>query len=113
ARSCSPTYIVESGDTCYAIASANGLTVAQLLSYNPSINADCTNLAIAEVLCLGPGGGGGGGGGTCTQTYTVQSGDTCSAIAASQGLTVSQLLALNPSINSGCTNLGIGQVLCV
>ncbi|KAF8142415.1 hypothetical protein K438DRAFT_1470159, partial [Mycena galopus ATCC 62051] len=103
ARSCSPTYTVKSGDTCSAIASAHGLTVAQLLSYNPSINAGCTNLAIAEVLCLDPGGGGGGG--TCTQTYTVKSGDTCSAIAASEGLTVSQLLALNPSINSGCTSM--------
>ncbi|KAF8142418.1 hypothetical protein K438DRAFT_1474176, partial [Mycena galopus ATCC 62051] len=107
ARSCSPTYTVQSGDTCSTIAAASGLTVAQLLSYNPTINSGCTNLGIAQVLCLGPGGG------TCTQTYTVQSGDTCSAIAANVGLTVSQLLALNPSINSGCTNLAIGQVLCV
>ncbi|KAF7361010.1 hypothetical protein MSAN_01131200 [Mycena sanguinolenta] len=110
ARSCSPTYTVQAGDTCYAIATANGLTVDQLLSYNPSI--DCTDLAIDQVLCLGPGGDGGDGG-TCTQTYTVESGDTCSTIAADVGLTVSQLEALNPSINSGCTNLDVGQVLCV
>ncbi|KAJ6577984.1 hypothetical protein B0H19DRAFT_886426, partial [Mycena capillaripes] len=112
ARACSPTYTVQSGDTCSAIAGSHGLTVAQLLSYNPSINSGCTNLQIAQVLCLGPGGGGGGGG-TCTQTYTVQSGDTCYAIAERLGITVDQLHALNPSINSGCTNLSIGQVLCV
>ncbi|KAF7342671.1 hypothetical protein MSAN_02024900 [Mycena sanguinolenta] len=110
ARSCSPTYTVKPGDTCSAIATAKGLTLAELYSYNPSINSGCTNLAIGEVLCLGPGVGSGG---TCTQTYTVKSGDTCSAIAAHFGLTVSQLLALNPSISSGCTNLAIGQVLCV
>ncbi|KAF7342676.1 hypothetical protein MSAN_02025400 [Mycena sanguinolenta] len=89
---------------------AKGLTLAELYSYNPPINSGCTNLAIGEVLCLGPGGGSGG---TCTQTYTVKSGDTCSAIATQVGLTVSQLLTLNPPINSGCTNLGIGQVFCV
>ncbi|KAF8187846.1 hypothetical protein K438DRAFT_1936406 [Mycena galopus ATCC 62051] len=42
---------------------------------------------------------------SCTQTITVVSGDTCSAIEGETGL--------NPSINSGCTNLQIGQVLCV
>lgn len=44
-------------------------------------------------------------------TYTVQSGDTCSGIAQQQGITVDQLRQLNPSINEGCTNLNIGQVL--
>ncbi|KAF8129696.1 hypothetical protein K438DRAFT_1444615, partial [Mycena galopus ATCC 62051] len=109
---CTQTYTVQSGDTCPAIAASVGLTISQLLALNPSLNPACTNLAIGQVLCV-TGGTGGGDGGTCTQTYTVKSGDTCSAIAASQGLTVSQLLALNPSINSGCTNLSIGQVLCV
>ncbi|KAF8142403.1 hypothetical protein K438DRAFT_1541694, partial [Mycena galopus ATCC 62051] len=93
---CSPTYTVKSGDTCYDIAAANGLTVAQLLSYNPSI--DCASMLPLHlsVLCLG---------GTCTQTYTVQTGDTCSTIATHVGLTVSQLFALNPSINSGCSSM--------
>ncbi|KAJ7885453.1 hypothetical protein B0H13DRAFT_2343226 [Mycena leptocephala] len=49
----------------------------------------------------------------CTKTYTVVSGDTCAAIESRTGVSDSQLHALNPSINSGCTNLQIGQVLCV
>ncbi|KAJ6484768.1 hypothetical protein C8R45DRAFT_768634, partial [Mycena sanguinolenta] len=49
----------------------------------------------------------------CSQSYTVVSGDTCSAIEAKTGVSDSQLHALNPSINSGCTNLGIGQILCL
>jgi len=42
---------------------------------------------------------------------TVKSGDTCSAIAAGNGVSVGDLLAANPAVNSGCTNLAIGQVL--
>ncbi|KAJ6490117.1 hypothetical protein C8R45DRAFT_202508 [Mycena sanguinolenta] len=50
---------------------------------------------------------------TCTATYTVVPGDTCFAIATENGITVATLEALNPSINSGCTNIFIGEVLCV
>ncbi|KAF7343606.1 hypothetical protein MSAN_01981100 [Mycena sanguinolenta] len=46
---------------------------------------------------------------SCSKSYTVVSGDTCSAIEAKTGVSDSQLHALNPSIN----NLGIGQVLCL
>ncbi|KAJ7622705.1 hypothetical protein B0H17DRAFT_1112396, partial [Mycena rosella] len=49
----------------------------------------------------------------CAQTYTVVSGDTCKAIESSKGVSDAQLHALNPSINGGCTNLQIGEVLCL
>ncbi|KAF8214313.1 hypothetical protein K438DRAFT_1503863, partial [Mycena galopus ATCC 62051] len=49
----------------------------------------------------------------CTQTYTVVSGDTCSHIEAITGVSDATLHALNPAINSGCTNLSIGQTLCL
>ncbi|KAJ7438887.1 hypothetical protein B0H11DRAFT_1752320, partial [Mycena galericulata] len=49
----------------------------------------------------------------CAQTYTVVSGDTCAAIESRTGVSDAQLHSLNPSINSGCTNLQIGEVLCV
>ncbi|KAJ6455190.1 hypothetical protein C8R45DRAFT_845998 [Mycena sanguinolenta] len=49
----------------------------------------------------------------CTQTYTVVSGDTCSKIEAQTGVSDATLHTLNPGINSGCTNLQIGQVLCI
>jgi LysM repeat protein len=44
---------------------------------------------------------------------TVKSGDTCSAIAAGNGVSVGDLLAANPAVNAGCTNLAVGQVLKV
>lgn len=40
----------------------------------------------------------------CTQTYTVVSGDFCSAIESRFGVSDAQLHALNPSINAGCTS---------
>ncbi|KAJ7661066.1 hypothetical protein B0H14DRAFT_3077462 [Mycena olivaceomarginata] len=45
----------------------------------------------------------------CAQTYTVVSGDVCSAIESRFGVSDAQLHALNPAINAGCTNLQIGS----
>jgi LysM repeat protein len=53
---------VKSGDTCSAIASGNGVSVADLLSANPSVNAGCTNLAVGQVLKIGGGGNNTGAG---------------------------------------------------
>jgi LysM repeat protein len=49
---------------------------------------------------------------TCTSYYTVKSGDSCYSIAQSNGLTVDQLLSLNPTLDSQC-NLQIGQSICL
>ncbi|RUP45545.1 glycoside hydrolase superfamily [Jimgerdemannia flammicorona] len=49
----------------------------------------------------------------CTK-YTVQSGDTCSKIATKFGISPwTKLIQWNPSINSNCANLAVGQVICV
>ncbi|KAJ7268979.1 hypothetical protein C8J57DRAFT_329217, partial [Mycena rebaudengoi] len=111
---CTQTYTVVSGDTCSAIESRTGVSDAQLHALNPAINSGCTNLQVGQTLCLiGGAGSGGGGGGGCTQTYTVVSGDTCSVIESRTGVSDAQLHALNPAINSGCTNLQVGQTLCL
>ncbi|KAJ6566074.1 hypothetical protein B0H19DRAFT_900285, partial [Mycena capillaripes] len=49
----------------------------------------------------------------CAQTYTVVAGDTCVTIESKTGVSDAQLHSLNPAINSGCTNLSIGQTLCL
>jgi len=46
----------------------------------------------------------------CNQ-HTVVLGETCNIIAAQYGLTASHIMSLNPTINSGCTNLLPGEVL--
>lgn len=50
---------------------------------------------------------------TCAQYYTVQSGDSCSSIAAAFGLTSNQLSDLNPGLKTDCTNLILGEAYCV
>ena len=44
------TYTVKSGDICYDIANDNGISLSDLLSYNPGI--DCDNLQIGQTLCI-------------------------------------------------------------
>ncbi len=44
-------------------------------------------------------------------THTVVAGDTCSSIADRFGITLAALLAVNPLVNVGCTNLRIEQEL--
>ncbi|KAJ6475484.1 hypothetical protein C8R45DRAFT_834407, partial [Mycena sanguinolenta] len=121
---CSATYTVVAGDTCSAIEASTGVSDAQLHALNPAINSGCTSkflvplicryvlnvfarsdsvstpdLSVGQILCLN------GSVGGCTSTYTVQSGDTCSAIEAAKGISDTQLHTLNPSTNSGCTSM--------
>ncbi len=46
------TYTVAAGDSCSSIATSKGITVPTLISLNPTINADCTNLKIGQVVKL-------------------------------------------------------------
>jgi LysM repeat protein len=46
------TYTVKAGDNCSVIANQNGITVPALMQANPSINAECTNLAEGQELTL-------------------------------------------------------------
>ncbi|KAJ7265748.1 hypothetical protein C8J57DRAFT_1069155 [Mycena rebaudengoi] len=131
---CAETYTVVGGDTCMTIESKTGISDAQLRSLNPAINIGCTNLQVGQNLCLKAGGGGTGcgqpytvvsadtctaiesktGAGTvCTQTYTVVSGDTCAVIESKTGTSDAQLHAQNPVINTACTNLSVGHILCL
>jgi hypothetical protein len=47
---CSTGYTVVAGDSCWAIANANGKTLDDLRSLNPGVN--CDNLQIHQMLCL-------------------------------------------------------------
>ncbi|KAI0249274.1 hypothetical protein BJV78DRAFT_1129951 [Lactifluus subvellereus] len=50
---------------------------------------------------------------SCTRTYAVQEGDFCDKISAAHNVSTYQLAVVNPSINSDCTNLLPGQILCL
>ena len=61
---------------------------------------------LTQELCLGRTGQ------DCTDVYVVQSGDYCAKIADTAGIPLATLLANNGNINSGCSNLGVGEVCC-
>ena len=91
-------YIVQKGDTLYAIANKFNTTVDNLKSLN---NLTTDSLSIGEVLKIPssiP----------STNTYTVKSGDTLYALANKFNTTVDTLKSLN---NLTSNTLSIGQVL--
>lgn len=49
---------------------------------------------------------------TC-ETYIVKHGDTCHSIRKTQQLTLGKLASFNPTFNKSCTNLIIGDSICM
>ncbi|KAH9846902.1 hypothetical protein C2E23DRAFT_863722 [Lenzites betulinus] len=104
---CARNTTVQLGDTCNSIAAETNTPTFQLLTVNADkIDAACDNLDVGEALCLGIIGH------DCDVTHVVVSGDTCEKIATEAGTTFDIILANNPNVNSDCSNIGIGEVLC-
>ncbi|MFR0553410.1 LysM peptidoglycan-binding domain-containing protein [Loigolactobacillus coryniformis subsp. coryniformis] len=95
AASGSSTYTVQSGDTLSGIAAQYGTTAATLASLNGISNPNV--IYVGQTLKVA-----GNAIATNTGTYTVQSGDTLSAIAAAHGLNTATLAAYN-----GITNYNV------
>ncbi|KAF8537777.1 hypothetical protein BDD12DRAFT_780083 [Trichophaea hybrida] len=120
-----PTYKVQQGDTCNGIAAAHGISTANFFLYNPTINSDCGNMLAGLNYCIGP-----DAKAPAKRTkkmirrasappkcpfgkYNVISGDSCQQIAAKTNTAAEAIIAANPLINSQCTNLAIGQIICL
>jgi hypothetical protein len=113
---CAKKINVVAGDLCDTIAAKNGISTDTLRSLNGVINAGCSNLGIGQELCVAAGAGGANvqsGGGACKKEITVKAGDQCKTIAAANKIDTGKLQSLNTAVNAGCTNLSIGQKLCV
>ena len=93
----SNVYIVQKGDTLYAIANKYGLSVSELIEIN---KLSTTNLSIGQKLRVNMNGS--------QDTYIVQRGDTLYAIANKYNTSVSELIKLNDLTS---TNLLVGQQL--
>ncbi|KAI9455948.1 hypothetical protein BJY52DRAFT_1278346 [Lactarius psammicola] len=104
---CSRTGAVLENDTCDILSARDSVSTFQLANSNQdAINTACDNIFPGELLCLGLEGK------DCTTVTVVQSGDTCNAIASAAGISVTTLLANNPNIDGGCSNIYPGEVLC-
>ncbi|KAG6829954.1 hypothetical protein H0H92_002858 [Tricholoma furcatifolium] len=108
AATCTRQYTVQAGDICDSISAAQNVSTYQLAAINTGIiDSTCDNLQVGSTLCLGYAGE------DCTTTYQVVAGDSCDALAAAHGLNTTILYLNNPQINSECTNIYVGEVLCV
>ncbi|KAI9060407.1 carbohydrate-binding module family 50 protein [Trametes sanguinea] len=107
APACARSYTVVAGDNCDIISAKTSTSTYQLAAANPDkINEQCTDLTVGEVLCLGFVGQ------DCNDVHVVQSDDVCVDIANEAGTTLSILLANNPNVDSTCSNIYPGEVLC-
>lgn len=123
------TYVVESGDTLFAIADKLGVDPDEIIRLNDL--ADPSSLEVGQVLQI-PGAPAVPGEPaplpgeqpseeppalpaepTGEDTYTVQSGDNASAIAAACGFTLDELAAANGTTIEGLRELEVGQVLAL
>ncbi|PPQ88423.1 hypothetical protein CVT25_011225 [Psilocybe cyanescens] len=126
---CSVYYTVQSGDFCGKIDDQFGITLTQLLTWNPEIDSECTNIQIGLAYCVsGPGATGSTSttstpapsptaSGTitvgCTEYYTVVSGDSCPAIESKFSITFAQFQQWNPEVDTACDNILVGFQYCV
>ncbi|KAF2966770.1 hypothetical protein GQX73_g6780 [Xylaria multiplex] len=135
-------YEVQPENTCVGIATQFSTSFQQIIAWNPTINPYCTNLIAGQNICVGPPGGfqnfstipgasvtktaiyatttadrpssvASGTTTKCGKYYTVQLGDYCELVALNQTISLDLLLALNPQIDAGCTNLQANVAYCV
>ncbi|KAF2223869.1 hypothetical protein BDZ85DRAFT_296027 [Elsinoe ampelina] len=109
---------VVSGDSCASLASACGISGNQFMSYNTKNNL-CATLAVGQPVCCSSGTlpdirPRPNQNGDCAP-YTVVSGDYCAKIAASNSLTIEELLRFNTKTWAwtGCDNLLLGIRMCL
>lgn len=105
---CVRSYTIQAGDICDSISAAQNVSTYQLATINAGVfNSDCTNLAPGSSICLGYENE------DCSSTYVVAAQDTCDSVATTYGINSTLLYGNNPQINSACSNIYVGEVLCV
>lgn len=51
--SCKTYHLVQSGNTCFSIYTALGITFEQFRVWNTGINDNCSNLWLGYYICIG------------------------------------------------------------
>ncbi|KAJ6484664.1 hypothetical protein C8R45DRAFT_829713, partial [Mycena sanguinolenta] len=118
---CTTYYTVASGDSCGGIETKFGITLDDILAWNPWLTSSCA-LQIGQNLCVNgttatstgpPANIATGTLENCTTYYTVASGDTCTAMDAKYDIALSDLLRWNTALTSACTTIQLGEAYCV
>ena len=111
----------DSSDCCTYLATECGITLAELEEYN-SASDFCSTLVVGQHICCTNGtmpdyAPSADSDGNC-YSYTVLTGDTCSALAATYDITVTEIETWNNGTNGtwgwmGCGDLLVGSYMCL
>lgn len=127
-ENCDAFYLVEPGDTCTEIASANGVSLGDLVEWNPDIGEDCTNMLAYYHLCVSveghePGDSTEEDGSTptqpgtveeCDEFHLVEQGDICGEIVEEYDISMDEFLEWNTNVGGrACTGLWLDYYVCV
>ncbi|KAF2473993.1 uncharacterized protein BDR25DRAFT_386910 [Lindgomyces ingoldianus] len=137
-QNCNRWDLVKDGDTCgIYISKYPGLTLKDLVSWNPGIGDQCQLLWIDTYLCTGVPGFSpittsskgatptptngivtptpiqSGMVGNCDAFHKVVDGDGCAAIAQKYGISLSQFYSWNPAVGTSCASLWLDTYVCV
>ncbi|KAJ7021251.1 hypothetical protein C8F04DRAFT_271090 [Mycena alexandri] len=105
-KNCTTYYTIASGDSCTTADQKFDIALADLLRWNTALTSSCTTIGLGEAYCVA------GGGDTCSNIYTVASGDSCGTIETKFGIALTDIIAWNPYLTSSCA-IQIGENLCV
>ncbi|KZV65858.1 carbohydrate-binding module family 50 protein [Peniophora sp. CONT] len=115
---CTTYYTIQSGDGCASIESTYSITLSEFITWNPEVNAQCTNIQLGLAYCVAgpaptssptlPGTLAG-----CSAYYTVQSGDTCAVMESNFGVSLDQIRQWNTEVDANCDNIQIGYGYCM
>ena len=127
---CDAFHFVKTGTNCTDVLSANGITLAQLYQWNPSVGSNCNGLWAEVYVCVSIVGhtptpvqpGNGISTPTplqreivsnCDAFYMVKKDETCDVVAAKNGISVADLRRWNPAVGSNCAGLWANAYACV
>ncbi|KAK7918376.1 hypothetical protein PG985_010250 [Apiospora marii] len=136
ADNCNAFHLVVSGDGCYDIAAAAGVSLDDFYDWNPDVGkGTCDSLWGGYYVCVGivssststrasPTTTRAGNGvvtptpvqtgmvQTCKRFHSVVAGDSCYDIAAGAGISLDTFYSWNPAIGSDCGSLWVDYNVC-
>jgi len=133
---CSAFYLTKKGDSCIAVADAQGISLSDFLAWNPCVGGQrCDNLWADAYVCVNvigrkpnnprptpsrPENGVStpepfqrGMTDECKVFYMVEKGENCRSISRRFGVSLEEFLEWNPAAGRSCANLWAGTYCCV
>ncbi|OJJ30807.1 hypothetical protein ASPWEDRAFT_140622 [Aspergillus wentii DTO 134E9] len=125
---CTKFHKVQEGEPCQDIADDNGVSLADLISWNPAIGSDCRTLQYDYYVCVGkpqstttpsptnvvtPTPTQTGMADHCNKFHKVKQDESCETIANDAGISSGDLISWNPAIGDDCRTLKYDFYVCV